>query len=53
MKIRLRLDSFFNDIQIGVRNSVLPTVHSRALILGCQGHFEISCYCHKLNILHT
>jgi hypothetical protein len=22
-----RLDSFFNDIQIGVRNSVLPTVH--------------------------
>jgi hypothetical protein len=27
MTIKLRLDSFFNGIQIGVRNSVLPTVH--------------------------
>jgi hypothetical protein len=28
MTTKLRLDSFFNDIQIGVRNSVLPTVHN-------------------------
>jgi hypothetical protein len=55
MTIKLRLDSFFfYDIQIGVRNSVLPTVHitKLALIIIANGNPPLRRYANN-NYIHV
>jgi hypothetical protein len=53
MTIKLRLDSFFlNDIEIGVRNSVLPTVHSSTIAGKKVGH-QISVSFEKFDVVQA
>jgi hypothetical protein len=45
------IEAYFRSHPFAINHIWNFDVQSRALNLGCQGHFEISRYCHKLKIL--